>query len=536
MKNQYIDGPLLMKMFVNAANTLDNNREAIDSLNVFPVPDGDTGTNMSLTMFSAVEELNRLKEVTVGSVAEAVASGSLMGARGNSGVILSQLFRGFAAKLKNLRNVDTVQFAHALAEGVDTAYKAVMKPTEGTILTVARETAEKAVRISSEVKDFNKFIEEILLQSTSTLEKTSQMLKVLAQAGVVDAGGKGFVYILLGLLKTLKGEDIKLNGKNRLTAVATEELDEELYLEYPYCTEFIIKNPKGTPEQLKELLSGLGDSTLVVGDGRVIKVHIHTDRPNKVMEEGLRLGELSRIKIENMKEQHRSIIEDEIKEEQKAKDYGIISVSMGDGFSNLFKDLGVDVVIHGGQTMNPSTQDIVKAVDSLNAENIIVLPNNSNIILAANQARELSSKNVYVVPSKTIPQGISAMVAFNSMQSAEDNFREMTEALERVKTGQVTYAVRDSVFDGIEIKEGDIIGIGEGKIKNKGDNISDVAFELVKTLIDDDSEVITVFYGQEVDEDDAYSLEERISEEYKDCDVEVHYGGQPVYYYVFAVE
>lgn len=540
MKNQYIDGPLLKKMFVNAANTLDNNREAVDSLNVFPVPDGDTGTNMSLTMFSAVEELNRLKEVTVGSVAEAIASGSLMGARGNSGVILSQLFRGFAAKLKNLKNTDTVQFAHALAEGVDTAYKAVMKPTEGTILTVARETAEKAVKISSEVRDFTKFIEEILVQSTSTLEKTPQMLKVLAQAGVVDAGGKGFVYILLGLLKTLKGEEITLNGKNRIAAAAVEGLNEEageeLCLEYPYCTEFIIKEPKGTPEQLKKSLSGLGDSTLVVGGDSIIKVHIHTDRPNKVMEEGLKLGELSRIKIENMKEQHRSIIEEEIKEDQKAKDYGIISVSMGDGFSNLFKDLGVDVVIHGGQTMNPSTQDIVKAVNSLNAENIIILPNNGNIILAANQARELSLKNVYVVPTKTIPQGVSAMIAFNSMQSIEDNFKEMTEALGRVKTGQVTYAVRDSVFDGIEINEGDIIGIGEGKIRNKGDNISEVAFELLKTLVDDDSEVITLFYGQEVDEGDASRLEERIIKEYKDCDVEIHYGGQPVYYYVFAVE
>lgn len=536
MEKQYIDGSMLKKMFINAANTLDNNRETIDSLNVFPVPDGDTGTNMSLTMFSAIDELNRLKTGTIGDVAEAVANGSLMGARGNSGVILSQLFRGFAVKLKNQKRMDTKLFAQALAEGVETAYKAVMKPTEGTILTVARETAAKAMEICGKVRDFNVLMEEILIQSTSTLEKTPQMLKVLAQAGVVDAGGKGFVYILLGFLKTLKGEEIKINGENRLLVVTPAESEEEQELEFPYCTEFIIKQPLGTVDGLRNAIISLGDSTLVVGDEKLIKVHIHTAQPNRVLEEGLKMGELSRIKIENMKEQHRSIIEKEIKDEQEEKEFGIISVAMGDGFTNLFKDLGVDVVIQGGQTMNPSTQDIVKAIDNLKARNILILPNNSNIILAANQAKELSSKNVYVVPSKTMPQGISAMIAFNNMRSIQENYEDMVETLSHVKTGQVTYAVRDSVFDGIEIKEGDIIGIGEGKIRNRGDSIPRVAYELVTSLIDEDSEVITIFYGQDVDEDEAKALADKLSEDLEECDIEVHYGGQPVYYYIFAVE
>ncbi len=530
--NKNINGSTLKKMFVNAANTLDNNREIIDSLNVFPVPDGDTGTNMSLTMFSAVEELDRLDKEDICDVAEAVANGSLMGARGNSGVILSQLFRGFAAGLKNCRVLDTTAFAMALAEGVDMAYKAVMKPTEGTILTVARETADRAKEICDRIRSFDVFLEEIIKQSTSTLERTPQMLKVLAQAGVVDAGGKGFVYILLGFLKTVKGEEIVLNGQNRIKAVRDVVAGGEEELMFPYCTEFIIKNPGGTAEQLKQALLGIGDSTLVVGDERVIKIHIHTNQPHRVLEEGLKLGEISKIKIDNMKEQHRATIENEIDQ----KEFGIISVAMGDGFSDLFKDLGVDVVIEGGQTMNPSTQDIIKAIDSLRAKNIFILPNNSNVILAANQAGELTDKSVFVVPSKSMPQGISAMIAFNSLRSARENFEEMEAVLDTVKTGQVTYAVRDSVFDGINMNEGDIIGIADGNINNKGEDVDEVAFDLASSLITADSEVFTIFYGKQVAGQQANALAEKLKDKQPDCDIDVHYGGQPLYYYVFAAE
>jgi DAK2 domain fusion protein YloV len=534
-KAKSIDGTTLKRMFINAANTLDNNREIVDSLNVFPVPDGDTGTNMSLTMFSAVQELNALKKEDVSDVVEAIASGLLMGARGNSGVILSQLFRGFATGLKNCKRIDTAAFAKALAEGVETAYKAVMKPTEGTILTVARETARKAGEVCERIKDFDLFLEEILKQSATTLERTPRMLKVLAQAGVVDAGGKGFVYILLGFLKAIRGEEIELNGQNALMtpgAAAIGDVDDHSDMEFPYCTEFIIKNPAGTAQQLKAAYSGLGDCTLVVGDERVIKVHIHTNQPGRVLEEGLKLGELSRIKIENMKEQHRSTIESEI--EQKV--FGIISVVMGEGFIELFMDLGVEGIIEGGQTMNPSTQDIVKAIEALRAKNIFILPNNGNVILAANQAKELSDKNVYVIPSKSMPQGIAAMIAFNTMRSADDNFKDMSRAAETIKTGQVTYAVRDSVFDGMEMHEGDIIGIADGRIHNKGEDVDSVAYNLVLSLAEGGCDVITVFYGQQVGEEQANAFADRLMKELPDCEIEVHYGGQPVYYYVISVE
>jgi DAK2 domain fusion protein YloV len=530
-----IDGTTLKRMFINAANTLDNNKELVDSLNVFPVPDGDTGTNMSLTMSSAVQELNMLAREEVGDVVEAVASGSLMGARGNSGVILSQLFRGFASKLKNNKRLNTVEFARALREGVETAYKAVMKPTEGTILTVARETADRANDICESVKSFDDFLEEVLKQAAATLDRTPHMLKVLAQAGVVDAGGKGFLYLLLGFLKALRGEEIILNDRNRPISVGgavVEDIVEGEHLEFPYCTEFIIKNPKGDAEQLKEAYSGLGDCTLVVGDERVIKVHIHTSQPGRILEEGLRLGELSRIKIENMKEQHRSTIEAELDQ----KEFGFISVVMGEGFMDLFRDLGVDNIIQGGQTMNPSTQDIVKAIESLRAKNIFILPNNGNVILAANQARELCDKNVFVVPTKSMPQGIAAMIAFNSMRGAEDNFEDMKEAIATVKTGQVTYAVRDSVFDDIKMHEGDIIGIAEGSIRTKGEDVDEVAFELVSSLTEDGCDIITVFYGEQVTEGQAEGFADRLKEKMRDCEIEVHYGGQPVYYYVISVE
>jgi DAK2 domain fusion protein YloV len=536
LEKQYIDGTMLKKMFINAANTLSNNKDTVDALNVFPVPDGDTGTNMSLTLFSAVDELHRLKDETAGIVAEAVANGSLMGARGNSGVILSQLFRGFAAGLKDKKMVDTGLFAKALSQGVETAYKAVMKPTEGTMLTVAREMAAKAVEIAASVDIFDRFIEQIMAQANDTLERTPKMLDVLAQAGVVDAGGKGLVYIVLGFLKAIKGEDTSVEEQQPVLPAEGPKAIEDFDIRFPYCTEYIIIEPNGTPDGLKAAISHLGDSMLVVGDKKVIKLHIHTANPGKVLEEGLKLGQLSRIKIENMKEQHRSIIEKEINEELTEKEYGIISVAMGQGFEDLFKDLGVDTVIHGGQTMNPSTQDIVKSIEELNAKNIIILPNNGNVIMAANQAKDLSGKTVYVVPSKTIPQGISAMVAFNGMKAADDNYRDMTKNLETVKTGQVTYAVRDSVFDGIKIEEGDIIGIGDGSIRIKGKSVADVTFDLIMSMLEEDSEIITIFYGQDVDADDAKLLADRLKQQLDDCEIELHAGGQPVYYYIIAIE
>ncbi|MFA6669530.1 MAG: DAK2 domain-containing protein, partial [Bacillota bacterium] len=367
------------------------------------------------------------------------------------------------------------------------------------------------------------------------LDRTPQMLNVLAQAGVVDAGGKGFLYILLGFLKAIRGEEIILNGRNRpmpVEDVVVEDIIDEEDLKFPYCTEFIIKNPKGDAKQLKDTYFGLGDCTLVVGDERIIKVHIHTDKPGRILEEGLKLGELSRIKIENMKEQHRSTIEKEIEQ----KEFGFISVVMGEGFMDLFKDLGVDSIIQGGQTMNPSTQDIVNAIEGLWAKNIFILPNNGNIILAATQAGELSDKNVFVVPSKSMPQGIAAMIAFNSMQGAQYNLEDMKEAIGNVKTGQVTYAVRDSVFDDIEMHEGDIIGIAEGRIQTKGEDVDEVALELVSSLAEDGNDVITVFYGEQVTEEQAKALADRLKSEMPDCEIEVHYGGQPVYYYVISVE
>lgn len=534
-KATVISGTILKRMFINAANTLDNNKELVDSLNVFPVPDGDTGTNMSLTMFSAVRELNILKREEVGDVVEAVAGGSLMGARGNSGVILSQLFRGFASRLRNSKDLDTVGFAEALGEGVETAYKAVMKPTEGTILTVAREGADRARAICNSVNNFDEFLEDIIKCCASTLDRTPRMLKVLAQAGVVDAGGKGFLYILLGFLKAIRGEEIILNGSNRLQPVEDETVEYSTNgedLEFLYCTEFIIKSPAGNTELLKKAYADIGDCTLVVGDENIIKVHIHTNQPGKVLEDGLKLGELSRIKIENMKEQHRSTIEKEIEQ----KDFGFISVVMGEGFIDLFKNMGVDSIIQGGQTMNPSTQEIIKAINGLWAKSIFVLPNNSNVILAANQASELADKSVFVVPSRSMPQGIAAMIAFNSMHSAQENLDDMKGAIGTVKTGQVTYAVRDSTFDGVKMQEGDIIGIAEDRIQAKGNDIEQVALELTLHLARDGGDVITVFYGQNITKEQATGFASRLKGELKDHEIEVHNGGQPIYYYVISVE
>jgi DAK2 domain fusion protein YloV len=545
LKYTTIDGQLLKEMLLSGAYELENNKALVNSLNVFPVPDGDTGTNMSATMMSAAAEIQTVKNVTVQSVTDAVTMGSLMGARGNSGVILSQLLRGISKHLKSKTNINTKDFANALKEGVSTAYRAVMKPTEGTILTVARESAEKAVDIAKNEEDFGSFLKKVYDQAVISLNKTPNLLPVLKQAGVVDAGGKGLVFIYLGMVKRLESglmtEKSDLNVPVSQVEVEYEDIDTG-DIKFTYCTEFFIKTQNANPDDFKKRISIFGDSMVVVGTENLIKVHIHTNEPGTVLQEALTVGELSKIKIDNMKEQHRSITE-EISQDSQAEDadkvqkeYAMITVAMGDGITDIFKDLGVDVVIEGGQTMNPSTQDILAAVNSVSANNIFILPNNGNIVMAAQQARDISNKNVTVIPTKSIPQGITAVVALNPDASPEENMEEMNKAILRVKTGQVTYAVRDTVFNDVEIKEGNILGIYNGKLTKAGSDLDKVTKELLDSMIDDDSELITILYGNNLTEDNTTQIQEFIAEKYPDCEVSVNYGGQPLYYYIVSVE
>ena len=538
MKIKYIDGPILKKMMIQGANSLELNKSTIDALNVFPVPDGDTGINMSLTMDSATKEVKKVVTETVETISEAMANGSLMGARGNSGVILSQLFRGFAKSCKGKEKLNTIDFAQALKGAADTAYKAVMKPIEGTILTIAREMAEKAIEISKKEDDFNVFFTDIIKHSEIVLEKTPQMLKVLKDAGVVDAGGKGLIVITIGFYQGLTG---------KITAIETSKIEksEELYLDIPteditfgYCTEFIIKGTAVDLELYKKKIADLGDSMLVVGDQNLVKVHIHTNNPGQVLEYGLAWGELINIKIDNMRQQHKNRIFNEASgdSEEAVKEYGIIAVSMGEGLLNIFKDLNVDEIITGGQTMNPSTEEIKNAIDKIPAKHIFILPNNSNIILAANQAKEISKKNIHVIPSKTIPQGIAAILAFNPDLDIEKNIDLMKSSLSKVKTGQVTFSVRDTQFNSNTIKKGDILGIMNANIQVVGDNIEEVAFDLLSDIISDKDEMVTIFYGEDCSEADANRLGDRIGAIYENLDIEVYYGGQPLYYYIFSVE
>lgn len=544
LKIEYIDSTLLKKAFIVAANNLEKNKHIVDALNVFPVPDGDTGTNMSLTMKSAIKQIKNLEEESIQKIATAISNGSLMGARGNSGVILSQLFRGFAKGLKGKEKLDTRDIANAFKSGSDTAYRAVMRPTEGTILTVARECAEKALEISSNENDIKIFMEKVIEHGEITLDKTPEMLDVLKQAGVVDAGGKGLIFILKGALKAIISDELDFEE--------IEEVEEEVHFEretgeqeikYGYCTEFIINNTKADAEEFKKKINDLGDSVLAVSGDNIIKVHIHTNNPGLVIERALKLGELINIKIDNMRFQHRRNVEKEdsdIKLEnndiEETKKYSFITVAMGDGLNSVFKDFNVDYVIAGGQTMNPSTEDILNAVNKVNGENIIILPNNSNIILAANQAKKLSDKNIEVVPTKTIPQGIAALLAFDEEIDVEKNLDNMKEAIESVKTGQVTFAVRDTVINDIEIKKDDIIGINDGEIVSVGNDINKVSSELVNNLIDEEDSLITIFYGEDVREEKARELVEILEEENEDFDIELVYGGQPLYYYIFSVE
>lgn len=544
MKIQYIDGNMLKKLFFGAANCLEKNKEVVNALNVFPVPDGDTGTNMSLTMQSAIKQIKTLESDNIEKIVTAASNGSLMGARGNSGVILSQLFRGFAKGLKDSEKIDTNTIAMALKLGSDTAYKAVMKPIEGTILTVARECAEMALNISKKETDIIEFLKAVIKHGEDTLDKTPEMLPVLKQAGVVDAGGKGLITIFIGALETLIGKEEELIED---TVVKDDvihpfaETDEEI--KFGYCTEFIINNSSIESEAFRDEIIGFGDSMLVVGDGNIIKVHIHTNDPGDILQKALQYGELIDIKIDNMRYQHRNNMTDytattTINEEilVESKEYSFITVSIGEGLSNVFKDLNVDYVIAGGQTMNPSTEDILNAIDKVKGENIIILPNNGNIILAATQAKELSSKKVEVLPTKTIPQGIAALVAFDEELSVEENIENMKRSISDVKTGQVTFSIRDTIMEEKEIKKDDIMGIYDGEIKVIGNSIQDVAFDLVKTMVTDDNGLVTIFYGNDLSEQDAMRLANRIEDELEDLDIEVVFGGQPLYYYLISVE
>ncbi|MCK9216791.1 MAG: DAK2 domain-containing protein [Firmicutes bacterium] len=526
-------------MFISGANNLENNKDHVNQLNVFPVPDGDTGTNMSLTMNSAVREINDSEENSAYIIAELAANGSLMGARGNSGVILSQILRGISKALKNEEEMNCLSLAKAFMEGSHTAYKAVMKPTEGTILTVIRESAEYGLGVAKQSTDLIFLFKEIVRQANITLEKTPEMLPVLKQANVVDAGGKGLIDILNGMLYYLTTKEIiQVAEKQMDVAPSNEILPFEEDIKFGYCTEFLIKGKSMNLELFKKEIMNMGDSLIVVGDESLLKVHIHTNNPGRVIEKGIEFGYLSSIKIDNMREQHQELL---VNEEDKHnsldnKKFGVVTVAIGTGISNIFKDLGADEVIEGGQTMNPSTEDIYKSVQKIKAENIIILPNNGNVILAASQVKHLTDKSIIVAKTKTIPQGIAAIMAIDPDKTPEENEKKIERAISDVKTGLITYAVRDSNYNGLEIEEGNIIGMIDNEINSYGDNISTVINEILDAMVDDDSSLITIYYGVDVIKDEAEELLKDLQNKYLNCDVEYHYGGQPLYYYILSVE
>lgn len=548
-----IDAGMLKTMFLAGAKNLEVKKEWINELNVFPVPDGDTGTNMTLTIMSAVKEVNSLNEITMDTLAKAISSGSLRGARGNSGVILSQLLRGFTKGIRERKSLDALTIAQAFEKGVETAYKAVMKPKEGTILTVARGAAEKAVIMAEECDDLQAFFEDILAEAEAVLSRTPDMLPVLKEAGVVDSGGQGLVEILRGAYEAFTGKEIDLNFETPDgTSVTRISPQAEKDIKFGYCTEFIIMTSRPFMEkeekEFKNYLSSIGDSIVCVADEDIVKVHVHTNDPGLAIQKALTYGQLSRMKIDNMREEHQEkLIKDAAKlaaaqaqEEEKSqppKEVGFISVSIGEGIAEIFRGLGVDYLIEGGQTMNPSTEDMLNAIDSVNASTIYIFPNNKNIILAANQARDLTKeKDIVVIPTKTIPQGITAIINYVPEKTARENTEAMLESLEHVKTGQVTYAVRDTHIDDKEIHEGDIMGIGDSGLLAVGDEVMGVTKEMIRSMVDEDSELISVYYGEDVTEETAGQLGDELMEEYPDCDVEINYGGQPIYYCVVSVE
>ncbi len=551
---------MLRKMFLSGAKNLEIKKNWINELNVFPVPDGDTGTNMTLTIMSAATEVNKLSDASIDELAKAISAGSLRGARGNSGVILSQLLRGFTKVIRDHNEIDGETIALSFQKAVETAYKAVMKPKEGTILTVARAMADKAVQIEDK-ENLETFFESVIKEGDETLARTPEMLPVLKEAGVVDSGGQGLMTVLHGAIDAFNGLEIELEFeapevhiKSTSEPISTDEI------KFGYCTEFIVKLDKEFTEEdednMKSYLASLGDSLVFVAGDDIVKVHVHTNHPGKAFEKGLEYGQLTRMKVDNMREEHQERLfrsdevqaardkerrtEEELqaaKKEEPRKQTAFISVTIGDGLSELFKQLGVDVLIQGGQTMNPSTDDMLNAIAEAHAENVFILPNNKNVILAANQAQELTTDcNVFVIPTKTIPQGITAVVSYVPDKSPEENAADMTEEIESVKTGEVTYAVRDTKIDGVEIKSGDIMGIGDNGILAVGSDVSDVVMKMLEKITDDDSELISIYNGSDYSDEDAEALCERIQEAYPDVDVEVNDGGQPIYYIILSVE
>ncbi|GAA0065724.1 MAG: DAK2 domain-containing protein [Clostridium perfringens] len=548
MKFNKVNGEHLYYMMSNAANKLELQSEYVNSLNVFPVPDGDTGTNMSMTFRAAVKEIEGMDNKNIGEVSKKLAKGALMGARGNSGVILSQILRGISKGLEGKEEADASEFANALLEGSKSAYKAVMRPTEGTILTIVRTAGEVAVALKED--NITELMREVCRESKIMLDKTPEMLPALKKAKVVDSGGMGLLIILQGMQEALENGLKVTTGtpqavKSSAAKAQRSETMSEEDIKFGYCTEFIILGDSNHAEEFKSKVINKGDSLVVVGYEDVIKVHIHTNNPGKVLEEAVKFGELSKIKIDNMREEHREMLEgmyEEAAETEESvaagefKKYAFISVAMGEGMKNIFKDLGVDYVIEGGQTMNPSTQDMLEAIEKLNAEHIFILPNNKNIIMAANQAAEISNKDIRVIPTKTIPQGITCITMFNPEADVEENTEELKEAMEMVKTTSVTYAVRDTEVDGKEIKEGNILGLVEGKIKEVGEDPYKVAEDLIDSLVDEDSELITIFYGKDCEEEKVDALIEKLEGKYEDLDVQCYNGEQPLYYFIMSVE
>ena len=539
---QYIEGKMLRDMFVSGANNLQNHKDLVDKLNVFPVPDGDTGTNMSLTISYAMKELAKVENDNITDIGKSLSKGSLMGARGNSGVILSQIIRGFSKAIEGKENINTEDLAKALKNGSDTAYKAVIKPIEGTILTVVRESGEYAIKAAKKEKDLLKFLEMVIAEANASLERTPELLKNLKEAGVVDSGGKGLVLIYEGMYEALKGNPIKAKDSNSSNVQEVKQAGTSINTEdikFCYCTEFILESDSISDTEIRDIMLPYGDSLAVVGDEGIIKVHVHTNEPGLVLQDALKYGQLVTIKIENMKLQHENTLvenADEIAQSVEEKEYGFIATSMGDGLAKIFKDFGVDYIIEGGQTMNPSTEDFMKAIDTINAKNIFIFPNNSNIIMAANQAKELSDKNIIVIPTKNTPQGFTALVNFNAEASVEENEEALMESLTMVKSGQVTFAVRDTVMNDVEVKEGNIIGIAESKLMDAGEGVDTITTSLVEKLVDEDSAIVTLFYGEDVTEEDANKLRDELEEKFEDLDIELYYGGQPLYYYLISVE
>lgn len=562
MSVERIDALMMKKCFLAGAKALEARKDYINELNVFPVPDGDTGTNMTMTIMAAVREINKITDVTVDNLCKAMSSGSLRGARGNSGVILSQIFRGFTKELKGLEYLEVTDLGNSIQHAADTAYKAVMKPKEGTILTVIKAGAEKAVELlmEGESNDMVSFAEEVVAYMEDTLKRTPDMLPVLKQAGVVDSGGEGLMTFVRGALAALQGKEVDLDisgvDAKASPSITTGSSENAADIKFGYCTEFIImleRDQDKVEKELKAYLQDIGDCVVVVADDEIVKVHVHTNHPGLAFEKALTYGSLTSMKIDNMREEHQEKLirdaetvakqqaaEDQKEKEEEPKEHkadGFVVVSAGDGLSDIFKDLGADKVIEGGQTMNPSTEDILQAVEKVPADTVYILPNNGNIILAAEQARDLTEdKKVVVIPSTNIPQGIAAMINFMPGQPVEENTQQMTEEMGNVKSGQVTYAVRDTQMDGKEIKQGDYMGIADKKIVAVEKGLSEVTIELVEGMIDEESELISLYYGADVTEKDAEAVADLILKDHDDLEVEVQYGGQPVYSYFVSVE